>query len=213
MDGGDLLDAKADAFGAAPVLGISWRPTDKLDLSVRHEMRTKMEYEVEKVEGNHPFLPLIKTIIDEGYKMRRDFPAQTALGVMYHVNKDLRVAADGVIAWQRSADRGGEEDGMGNGYYIATGIEYDLNPKWTLSGGYIYCDPKDDRERFPYLTINPKLEYQTVSAGVQYHYSDTLSMCLAVAPYFYDSYTIKNSGIKLEKETLDISFGLEWSFN
>lgn len=100
---------------------------------------------------------------------------------------------------------------MGNGFYVSTAAEYDLNPKWTISCGFIYCDPKDDRDRFPYLTVNPKLSYKVISAGVRYKMSDRLSFTYAMAPYFYDDYTTK-SGIKMEKETLDLAFGIEWAF-
>lgn len=215
MDGeiskNDYLEVSADAFGTAPVFGISWKPTDKLFVSMRHEMRTRLEYEVTKLKGKHPFIPIIKTMIDEGARFRRDFPAQTALGVKYDVNDKLSLAVDGTIAWQIYADRGGSENGMGNGFYVSTAAEYDLNPKWTISCGFIYCDPKDDRDRFPYLTVNPKLSYKVISAGVRYKMSDRLSFTYAMAPYFYDDYTTK-SGIKMEKETLDLAFGIEWAF-
>ncbi|VVS90649.1 OmpP1/FadL family transporter [Desulfoluna spongiiphila] len=209
IDEGEQLDASMDATGGAPVFGLSWRATDKLDISLRHEMRTKMEYEVDKVEGSHPLVSLVKGVVKEGSKMRRDFPAQTAMGVMYRIAPKWRVAVDGAMAWQKDADRGGEEKGMGNGYYVASGVECDVTPKWTLGAGYIYCDPKDDRDRFPYLTVNPKLKYQVVSAGVKYRYSDTLSLSFSVAPYFYDSCTTPQ-GIKMEKKTLDVAFGVEW---
>lgn len=211
VDGGEVLDLSQDATGAAPVFGLSWKATDRLALSLRHEMRTKMEYEIDTFEGNPMLLGALNMLngSSKGSKMRLDFPAQTAVGVMYRLTPRWRVAADGVVAWQKDADRSGAEENMGNGYYVAAGVEYDATPKWTLSLGYITCDPKDDLERTGYYYVNPKLEYQTVAAGVKYRHSDTLSFSLSAAPYFYDSYTTEK-GVKMEKETLDISFGVEW---
>lgn len=209
VEGGSLLDLSADAVGAAPIFGISWKSTDRLDISLRHEMRTRMEYKVDTLKGSHPLMPLVNVLMEEGDKFRQDFPAQTAIGVLYRITPELRVAVDGTVAWQKDADRGGAEDGMGNGYYIASGIEYDINDKWTVSGGHIYCDPKDDLDRVPYLTVNPKLAYHALAAGCKYKHNDALSFSFGIAPYFYDSET-NLQGVKLEKHTTDISFGIEW---
>lgn len=206
VDGGALLDASADATGVAPIFGLAWKATDRLDIALRHEMRTKLEYEVDTLTGTHPLMPVVNMLAKEGDTTRLDFPAQTALGVSYQLTPRWRVAMDGTVAWQKEADRSGAEDELGNGYYVAFGAEYDLTPKWTLSAGYITCDPKDNQEET--LTVNPKLEYQAVAAGFRYRHNNALSFSFGVSPYFYDDYT-NSQGIKMEKETLNIGMGVE----
>ena len=207
VDGGDALEASADASGIAPIFGLSWKATDRLDLSMRHEMRTRLEYGVDNLDGDHPLMGVVGSMVSEGDKFRMDFPAQTAVGAMYHITPEWRVAMDGTVAWQKHADRGGAEDGMGNGYYLAYAVEHDLSPKWTLSAGYIMCDPKDNQENM--LTVNPKLRYQALAAGFKYNHSDTLSFNFGVSPYFYDDYT-DDRGITMEKDTINIGIGVEW---
>lgn len=207
VDDGEQLEGSADASGIAPIFGLSWKATDRLDLSLRHEMRTKLSYEVDSLDGNHPLMPLVEGAVSEGDRFRKDFPAQTAVGAMVHITPRWRVAMDGTIAWQEEANFEGAEEHMGNGYYVTSSVEYDLTPKWTVSAGYIMCDPKANQEEM--LTVNPKLEYRAVAAGFKYKHSDSLSLSFGVTPYFYEDYT-DQQGIKTEKDTINVGLGIEW---
>ncbi|MCW7755107.1 hypothetical protein OOT00_14055 [Desulfobotulus sp. H1] len=216
IDKGSILDLDAEATGFAPIIGINYRPVESLNLSIRHEFKTKLDFEYNTLRG----AALIPGQLDMGHvfaqmmggddqNFRRDLSALTAFGFAWMVRPDLKLAADLTIAWNRDINQEGKEDNFSEGYEFAMGVEYFMNEKWTLSAGYSYSHPGDDMEQlFP---LQPKLRYHGVAAGFRYAVNSKMGFQFGANRLFYDDQTDQKD-ITYQKDLLILSLGLDYRF-
>lgn len=156
----------------------------------------------------------------DGVKQRRDLPAILAAGMSYKVTDNWTVALSGNYYFNKDAkmDRGAsslklpvfDETGnpigskeiksleakYDNGYEIAVGTEYRINPKWAVLGGvnYAYTGAKVSS----YDDVEFALNSIMVGTGLKYNSDETSEWVFTLAHYFYDSesghYDVKYQG-------------------
>lgn len=151
----------------------------------------------------------------DGIKQRRDLPAILAAGMSYKVTDNWTVGLSGNYYFNKDAkmDRGTKnipinigniikneiksvEAEYDNGYEIAIGTEYRINPKWAVLGGvnYAYTGAKVTS----YDDVEYALDSIMVGTGLKYNPDETTEWVFTVAHYFYDSeeghYTQKYEG-------------------
>ncbi len=150
---------------------------------------------------------------ENGVKQRRDLPAILAAGMSYKITDNWTLGLSGNYYFNKDAkmDRGtktidlsaiglgkveGVEAEYDNGYEIAIGTEYRINPKWAVLGGvnYAYTGAKVTS----YDDVEYALDSIMVGTGLKYNPDETTEWVFTVAHYFYDSeeghYTQKYEG-------------------
>ncbi len=114
------LEASKAALGVGGIFGIHIRPFKYLDIGIRFETETGLEFETESETENLSMNPntALESFID-GAKERRNLPAVMGLGVAIHPFKALTInlgmqyyfnsSADSAYHNGDEADKGGEE--------------------------------------------------------------------------------------------------------
>lgn len=194
------IDSERTAWGYGVQLGLNYQATEKLNLAMRYDSRVKLNF---KAKGNKNDVPLLDLGFGSFYpeyvpgtKTRRDLPAILAAGMSYTVTDNWTVGLSGNYYFNKDAkiDRIKAKSALGstpieaeydNGYEIAVGTEYRLNPKWAVLGGvnYAYTGAKVSS----YDDVEFALDSIMVGTGLKYNPDETSEWVFTVAHYFYDS--------------------------
>jgi long-chain fatty acid transport protein len=127
-----VVDAKQTATGFTPILGVFIKPIDGLNIGIRYEFNTKLEFENNTTQDDVGLFP-------DGAKSRNDIPAILSLGLEYSLLPELRLMLSTNLFFDKSANWGGREDLVNsNSYDIAVGLEYDITDTILISAGYLY---------------------------------------------------------------------------
>ena len=220
--GNATIDSERTAFGYGLQLGLNYQASEKLNFALRYDSRVRLEFKADANEnpikglglGFGSFYPEYA----DGAKSRRDLPAILAAGMSYKVTDNWTVGLSGNYYFNKDAkmDRGSKtitlpilvngevtttnvkslEAKYDNGYEIAVGTEYRINPKWAVLGGinYAYTGAKVSS----YDDVEFALDSIMVGTGVKYNPDETTEWVFTVAHYFYDSesghYDVKYQG-------------------
>ena len=197
------LDSERTAWGYGFQLGVNYQATEKLNLAMRYDSRVKLDFEAKGSKNDVPVLNLgFGSFYPEympGTKTRRDLPAILAAGMSYKVTDNWTVGLSGNYYFNKDAkmdevvgiaEIGGHqikgiEAEYDNGYEIALGTEYRINPKWAVLGGvnYAYTGAKYTS----YDDVEFALDSIMVGTGLKYNPDETSEWVFTVAHYFYDS--------------------------
>lgn len=131
------IDTEDTADGFGGVIGVNITPMPQLNIGMRYETITKMEFETNVKRDDSGTLT-------DGAKSDNDIPAVYAVGALYAVTPELSLEADFTWYFQTQADW--DKDAAGKDYsesagdVFAAGLAaiYKLNPALTLSGGFTY---------------------------------------------------------------------------
>lgn len=210
IDGGDILDYEKTGTGFAPIVGLNYTPSPTVNIGFRHEFRTRVEWEVDKIEGTvAPALSKSPMFGAEGDKTRKDFPAMTALGVSWKATEALTLATDVSYTWHDDIDWEGAEEGLDNGVEVACAFEYAVTPAFAVSAGYSYSDAGVDPE--DYSTALSKNVYHGISAGFMAEPVEGLRFDVGATKLFYEDDT-DSHGITYEKDLWIIGIGVQYAF-
>jgi long-chain fatty acid transport protein len=134
MTSDKAVDAKQTATGFTPILGLFIKPTEELNIGIRYEFITSLEFENDTTQDDVGLFP-------DGVKSRNDIPAILSLGAEYSLMPELRVMVSTHMFFDKSANWEGREDLVdSNSYDIAIGLEYDITDTILISGGYLYTN-------------------------------------------------------------------------
>lgn len=142
------------AQGFTPIIGLNITPTEALNIGIRWEGQTDLDFENDtEVDGTGMF--------PDGAKSSKDIPMTFSIGAQYKATEDLRIQTGYHLYMDKNADWSGREDLVDNNLYeLSLGLEYDLNDMFTLSAGYLMG-----------------------RTGVSEHYQDNLSFSLSSNTY------------------------------
>ena len=203
-----VLDTKATAMGFDAIIGLNLSPISGLNIGIRYETNTPLEWEYTEVSGHLATLQGIA----EGDKYKRDLPALLGIGASYMVLPKLRVEASLDLYLNKSADWDGEEDDVKTGYAFGAAAEYAFLETLKASAGFLYTKTGADQET--YLHLNPALNSVTLCGGALYRVNEKLSVELGVMKPFYSEdegvSIIGSSPVDIDKSLWIIAVGAQY---
>jgi len=205
------LEYDEEAAGWGGILGVNISPTEELNIGVRYETETTLDFEYSVDEGD----ALLSAMgIEDGESANRNLPAIFALGVSYQVTQQMRVETNLTYYLHANADWEGAEDDVDNGYDLAIGLMYYFSDTLEASVGFMYTDPGIDVEDMS--PEAPELNAKTIGTGVAWSPVSDLVLNFGVGNSFYDteSFTDSETGTEVEykKNNLFIGFGVQYKF-
>jgi len=201
-----------DANGWGGVVGLNIAPNDALNIGLRYEIETNLDFDTTIREDNVGVLPGLG--ISESQSVTRNLPALLGLGVSYKFTDKLRVEADLTYYFNEHADWFGAEDNVDDGYEYGIALEYSFNEKLLGSIGYLHTELGMDPQYM--LPENPELDANTIGAGIAYAFNEKFHTNISIGNSFYedDSFVSQTTGatIKYEKNIFFLALGLEYRF-
>ncbi|HPS59467.1 MAG TPA: hypothetical protein PK514_15300 [Spirochaetota bacterium] len=160
----------ADGFGG--VIGINITPIPELNIGMRYETITKLEFETD-VKKDTTDLPLFV----DGAKSRSDIPAVFAIGALYAVTPELSLELDFNYYFQKHADwdrdLNGKDYAESAGDCFTTGLAaiYKVNSMITASAGFTYS----------YFMWEDEDSYYTKLGAYETLFSDNIAFLIGAA--------------------------------
>lgn len=234
------VDFDFNARGLGGVFGLDIRPTDNLNLGIRYETVTKLNFEYSKnrrsAEVTGPaeefnimmsdlLTGLLATLDKDGEKLRYDLPATLGVGVDFAVTPKLNLLSSFTYYFIENAvweDEGSEEgtslnDDYRNGWEASLGATYKVTPELKIGAGYIYTVAGEKRDA--YNVINPGLDSHAGAIGLTYSATPNLDVTLALARTWYvsDSNYLELTGVEekidYKKGATDVAAGVQYRFD
>jgi long-chain fatty acid transport protein len=227
---GDILEYEREAKGFGGILGVNIRPMEKLNIGIRYETVTKLEWEYTK---SNSVSPALAPMVDS--KMNRDLPSILGLGVSYKVLPKLKTEFAFTYYFNTQADfdtdslTGDATNGYSvvsespdNGFETSISFEYEINDMIKASLGFLYTSA--GVKKGEYSLYKPALDAFSVGAGVNIKPLKDLEINVGVMniTYFeeeqtanvYDpgSGTVIPFDLKLNKSNFVISLGAQYKF-
>ncbi len=179
-----------EARGFGGVLGINIHPSDTLNFGIRYDTRVNLDWHTHigsQSKGTVGENILAVNDRRDGQRAARDLPAVLALGAEWKVTPKLTVKPSFTYFFEKDADWGNQNRSVDeNSYEVALALQYDINPTWTLTTGYLYIDVGMKPENFKIIEkMSPPLDCHAVALGAQYKMNDRLTFTLGLASYLY----------------------------
>jgi len=190
----------ADGWGY--FLGINVAPTEALNIGLRYETATKLDFKT-KVDTDD------LGILTDGAKEREDLPGLIGLGVAYKITPKFKVDLSYTYYLEKSAKWEGRLEDEGDSYDLAISVEYAFTPKIKASLGYMLTNTGIDADHM--LPEAPELDANTICGGIAWEAMDNLTLNFALMETLYDSETT-STGVKLEKNIIGFGFGVQYKF-
>jgi len=194
------VDAKRSATGITPIVSVNFSPVDWLNVAVKYEFKTKLEFTNETATGKAGLVGFNSTgepiyLFPDGAKTRLDIPAMLSGGVALNPFKPLLISAGAHYYFDKSADWGGREDQLDRGLIeVALGAEYTIKDALAISAGWLMTSTGATPD---YQTDQSySLDTHTFGGGVGYKITDFLELNLA------GSYTIYKEGTRAYQRKL-----------
>jgi long-chain fatty acid transport protein len=175
------VDAKQTASGFTPVLSLDFHPMDNLNIALKYEFETKLEFTNETTKDDVGMFP-------NGAKTRLDIPAFLSIGANYGITPGLRATASFDYFFDTAADRNGLQDLINsNTWDLAFGLEYDISDFLVVSAGYLMTrvDVMDDYQE----DLGFDLSADTIAGGFRLKLSPKLDIDLGLMNVTYKDYS------------------------
>lgn len=223
-----LRDQNADvtkrAFGFAPVISINFRPTSNLNIALKYEHRTELEFENHtKSDFTIGYLPSGDSItkFPDGQKSRLDLPAMFSAGFYFTPVNKVKLHGGFHYYFDKSANWEGRQDSLKhNMIELSAGIEYNLTEKLSLMSGFLYT--KSGATNGYQTDLSYSTPTKNLGIGVSYKFTSQINFTLAASNTWYDTFTRSFNrkpgqndilvNEKLSKKTLIIATGVEFRF-
>ncbi|THB75351.1 MAG: hypothetical protein D3926_20435 [Desulfobacteraceae bacterium] len=207
-----------EATGFGGVVGINWRPNDRVNVGIHYDSEIELDYDQTVVRDTHGILPALG--ISQGGERNRNLPAVLAGGVSYWINDSLRMETNLTYYLNNAAnlkDIPGtprDESALDNGFDVGIGFEYKISDALSATCGYLYTETGVDAVNMtPEL---PELDAHSIGAGLTWQFNDRLTLTCGLGHVFYidDSYLSAATGatINYEKDITFVAFGAEYKF-
>jgi long-chain fatty acid transport protein len=211
------VDASESGSGITPIISANFSPSDKLNIAVKYEFKTKLELTQKVVNNNGG------GIFTEGTKVIADMPAQLVVGLTYKPMEKLMVSTGAHYYFDKNVDYDKSSTlnvNMIDKNFVeyALGLQYSLTDKLAASAGWLTTMTgvnslyQDD--------LSYSLNTNTFGAGIEYRLNDMIALNLAGSFTNYKDgkvdFTSANTGIpytlSLDKKVMLIAVGVDLSF-
>ena len=175
------LSRSASGFGLGFGLGALYDMNDAITLGFSYKSKqhfSPMEYQL--ASGD---ITLMGTAMPAGtYELDLDFPQQAAAGIAFHATQQLTISAD--LKWinwsetmkELTINGGGTSIAFNTGWddqtVIAVGVDYEINSKFTIRGGYNYAKSPISEEDVASNLILPAVVQSHYTIGAEYRFNN-----------------------------------------
>lgn len=210
---------EADGFGG--IFGLDIHPSDTLNIGIRYETRINLDWDTTTNGSNASGLVLLSMFNREaGKSYARDLPAVLALGLEYKATDKLTVKPSFSLYFEEDADWGTQNYAVdGNSWDLGLALQYDLNPAWSFTVGYMYIDVDMKPENFGIIEMmNPPLDCHAFAVGTRYRATDRLTLTLSTSGYFYQDDSSKANpatgkpAVTYDKTIYQGAIGIQYRF-
>lgn len=219
------IDYKSSAAGFGGVIGVDFKPSEKMNIAIHYETQVKMEFEAKDNAGNFE-------LEEDGDKTRRDLPAALNAGLTYNITDKLTGGFDFNYYFQKNADwdtithpmTGVESltsEVAGDCYKMALGFTYLASEKLELSLGSSYTFYNYDNIDLYYTKMGPfeVLKYDNFNLGLGggYNITKNIQFDLGIMRTFWKDQTIKalnagGVGVDVKSSAYVVALGLDFRF-
>ncbi len=207
------LDVDRAATGMSALISVNYRPSDKINLAVRYETATAMDFEstanvTSSWEAIMPFLA-------DGATQRRDLPAVAAIGVEMMVNDKFRLGGSANYYFLTACDQGADDginDAYNDGWEANISGRYQFNQTWAGALGYSYSNYGGSDSTYTDLEYN--LDAGLLSGGVNWQANEVMDFTVAGGTTFFN----KGEGVGIytgetyDKKVFFLAVGVNASF-
>jgi len=193
------VDAKQSGSGFTPIIGFSFKPSDRFNVGIKYEFITKLELENETTVDGTGMFP-------DGAKTNNDMPAMLSVGAAFKATPKLNIAGGVHYFFDKSADYGKSlpNDQVIDDNYLefALGFEYNLSPEFLVSLGYLRTQTGVN-EKYQ-SDLSHSLNTNSIGLGGQYSITNNIALNLGFLYTMYegDEITINyGTGIGEHKES------------
>jgi long-chain fatty acid transport protein len=211
------LDATKTGSGFGGIISVNARLSDNVNAAIRYETATTMEMETEADRNDWSALTAAPfNSFADGFEQRRDLPAVLAGGMTYRANDRLSLGLSGNYYFVEQADQGEEDaydDDYGNGYEIATGMDYRLTPEILGGVSYLYSDLGGGPDTFNDFEYSLNAHFLTT--GIKYAATETMDLNLSTGYLFCDDGVVDAGtfeGSSYSKSVLYLGIGFDARF-
>lgn len=181
------LDVEKTADGFNGIISVDVVPVENLNLALRYETRTNLEFETSTAENGWAAAALPDSSFLDGYKQRRDLPAIIAGGISYRFSPEFLLSTTFNYYMVEDADEG-EFDGLDDDYKndldIGIGIDYLFTPR--LLGGLAYLRSDLGGSEDTYSDFEYNLNCHCIGGGIRYALTEDMAFTIAGGRNIYD---------------------------
>lgn len=181
------------ASGFTPIISINIRPSEKWNIALKYEHKTKLEFTNSTTSdftvGFDPETGQPITMFPDGEKSNLDIPSQIVAGLTYQPGEAWLLSGGFHYYMDKQANWDGREELLDhNSWELAVGAEYKINEKWLVSLGYLKTQSGATEEYQTDLSFS--LPSNTLSGGLAFNITHMIQLNLAA------QYTIYQEGEK-----------------
>ena len=181
------LDVEKTASGFSGIISVNAVPVENLNLALKYETRTDLEFETSVTENSWAAFALPDSSFTDGYKQRRDLPAVISGGVSYRFSPEFLLSTTFNYymvedAAEDSLD--GINDEYKNGLDIGIGIDYQFTQ--SLLGGLAYLRSDLGGSEDTYSDLEYNLDCHCIGGGLRYAVTENMALTLAGGHNIYD---------------------------
>jgi long-chain fatty acid transport protein len=207
-----VLECTRKASGMAGIMGVDFMPARGVNVAVRFETATPLEWEAETAQNT--WAMLIPELAD-GALQRRDLPAVLGMGMQFQVKPTVTLGVMGNYYFTGAADQG-EEDGLSDdyedGWEAGTSVQWKAGSRFEIGLGYLYSDLGGSSETF--TDFEYMVNYGMLGGGVRYAASENVGLVFSAANAFLEDGegTGNYAGHQYEKKVAFINLGVTAGF-
>lgn len=189
------VDAERTASGITPIISVNFSPIEMLNIAVKYEFKTKLEF-TNETEPDNSKAGLIGYdeetgapiyLFPDGEKTRLDIPAMISAGVTLNPIDPLLISTGMHYYFDKDADWEGREDDLERGLIeFALGAEYSFGDHLAVSAGWLMTSTGATEAYQKDQSYS--LDTQTLGGGLGFKITDFLELNLA------GSYTMYKEG-------------------
>jgi long-subunit fatty acid transport protein len=188
-------ETEQTASGITPIIGLNISPIDKLNIGIKYEFATKLEFTnntTQEILTDFEADGTPITLFPDGATFRGDMPAMLSVGVDYRITNALKVSCGTHYYFDKAANYGKKIDDVyvensevidNNFFELALGLEYGVGEKILLSGGFLYAKTGVNNDYQSDLSYS--LTSSTTGLGGAYVISDKIMLNLGFGYTMY----------------------------
>jgi long-subunit fatty acid transport protein len=185
------VDAEKTASGFTPIVSVNIQPIDMLNIALRYEHKTKLEFTNSTPDGKAGLVDFESDgtpvyMFPDGEKTNYDLPALISVGATLRPIDALLISAGMNFYMEKGANWDGREDELdANTWDIGLGAEYALGNRLLVSAGYSQTTVSPGPDYLNDMSF--EMSTSGLSFGLGYNILDNIQLNLGGQYVMYQS--------------------------